>query len=134
MNLFKASFDLPWGAFTTILGASCAASHILPVESEAFSISLADGSTLTGEIDNTSGTSAKANILMVHGLGSSCHDPIAPGTYNILASTNNPNIKLHAFPVGGHIGFVRFHWLRLRMSFFIDECVLQACNRLLALG
>jgi predicted alpha/beta-fold hydrolase len=66
---------IPGGSLSTILGAKLSARRVLSMVSIPFDVTLSDASILSGEIDGCSNPSPKANILLVHGLGSSCHDP-----------------------------------------------------------
>ena len=67
---------LAHGVLSTAV-AACVAPWCVPKGqvSEGFVVRLADGSVLTGEIDEPESGPAVAHVLLVHGLGSSAHDP-----------------------------------------------------------
>jgi hypothetical protein len=87
-----------------MLGARLSAKHVLPMESTPFKVSLSDGSTLTGEIDSLGNSQAKANILLVHGLGSSCHDPSIVRQARFLAQKNFKVFRLNHRNIGSGKG------------------------------
>jgi predicted alpha/beta-fold hydrolase len=76
MALTWGGVPLPNGSLNTVL-ATLVASRCVPKKStsDVFAVQLADGSQLTGEIDEPAEGPAVAHVLLVHGLGSSAHDP-----------------------------------------------------------
>jgi uncharacterized protein len=73
---------IPGGTISTVLASKISAERHKRIEHLTFEIPLADGGALTGEIDSPEGK-ALGNILLVHGLASSCHDPsvVRQGSY-----------------------------------------------------
>jgi predicted alpha/beta-fold hydrolase len=83
-----------------MLGARLSAKYIHPMESTPFSVTLNDGSILTGEIDSLGHSNPKANIILVHGLGSSCHDPSIVRQSRFLALKNFKVFRLNHRNIG----------------------------------
>lgn len=99
-----ASFAIPHGSLATILAARFSEKQVIRKISPRFEVKLRDGSTLCGEIDLPASGIAKANILLVHGLGSSCHDPAVVRQARFLAERNFKVFRLNQRNVGSGKG------------------------------
>ncbi len=75
MISWMSKIPIHGGSLSTIIGDRLSSRRMESMTSEFFQVPLADNSILTGEIDFLRNMDIKANILLVHGLGSSCHDP-----------------------------------------------------------
>ncbi|MFZ9520510.1 MAG: alpha/beta fold hydrolase [Silvanigrellaceae bacterium] len=104
MNSSWATLPLPNGSLSTMIAARLSAKHVLPMMSTPFKVSLGDGSILTGEIDCLSNSNPKANIILVHGLGSSCHDPSIVRQARFLAQRNFKVFRLNHRNIGSGKG------------------------------
>ena len=94
----------PWGAGTTVLGGVLSARRVGPrAGCQPFSVALSDGSILTGECDAPAGEPI-ANVLLVHGLGSSCHDPAVRRQSSFLAAAGFQVFRLNHRNVGSGRG------------------------------
>jgi predicted alpha/beta-fold hydrolase len=99
------SLPIPNGSISTILGARLSAAKIIQMSSAPFEVKLTDGSVLTGEFDTLgSPDKVRANILLVHGLGSSCHDPSVVRQARFLASNGYKVFRLNHRNVGSGKG------------------------------
>ena len=100
----KRELMYPWGAGTTVLGgvlsARRASRHAV---TRSFFVPLSDGSILTGECDAPAGEPL-ANVLLVHGLGSSCHDPAVRRQSSFLAAAGFQVFRLNHRNVGSGRG------------------------------
>lgn len=66
--------SVPGGTFNTVLASVVRSSGLNHLPCAGFDVRLRDGSSLVGELDMPS-SPALANLLLVHGLGSSCREP-----------------------------------------------------------
>jgi len=104
MKTNYASFAIPHGSLATILAARFSERQVIRKTSPRFEVTLSDGSVLCGEIDLPFSGTAKANILLVHGLGSSCHDPAVVRQARFLADRNFKVFRLNHRNVGSGKG------------------------------
>ncbi|MEY3902071.1 MAG: hypothetical protein RL189_1377 [Pseudomonadota bacterium] len=104
MKANLASFPIPHGSLSTILGASFSGKHVTKKSSPRFDVTLSDGSVLSGEVDLPDCATAKANVLLVHGLGSSCHDPAVVRQARFLAERGFKVYRLNHRNVGSGKG------------------------------
>ena len=94
----------PWGAGNTVLGGVLSARRARRQPgAHSFSVALSDGSKLTGECDAPE-CDPKANVLLVHGLGSSCHDPAVRRQSSFLAAAGFQVFRLNHRNVGAGRG------------------------------
>lgn len=98
------SLAIPYGSLSTILAARFSERQVVKKSSPRFEVTLSDGSVLCGEIDLPFSGTAKANILLVHGLGSSCHDPAVVRQARFLAERNFKVFRLNHRNVGSGKG------------------------------
>lgn len=104
MKANLGSLPIPHGSLSTILSASFSGKHVTKKSSPRFDVTLSDGSVLSGEIELPESGSAKANILLVHGLGSSCHDPAVVRQSRFLAERGFKVYRLNHRNVGSGKG------------------------------
>lgn len=104
MKSNPVSLPIPHGSLATILGARFSERFVTNAVSPLFDVTLSDGSVLSGEIDLPLDGHARANILLVHGLGSSCHDPAVVRQSRCLADRGFKVYRLNHRNVGSGKG------------------------------
>jgi predicted alpha/beta-fold hydrolase len=92
----KLEIILPFGSLSTIMAPKISKkASSQEIKSSAFSVEISDGSVLTGELDEKQNSQPIANILLVHGLASSCHDPSVVRQAHFLAQKGFRVLRLN---------------------------------------